>query len=91
MITKYNGEFRKEVIKLSDEIGVKSAGEKLGVSAKTIYNWRRNKRLKEGKPLKGMKPGETPEEAMKRLEREIGELREANTILKKAMGFLVDR
>jgi len=34
---------------------------------------------------------ETAEEDFKRLEREIDELREANHILKKAMGFLVGR
>jgi hypothetical protein len=36
-----------------------------------------------------LKPGETAEEGFERLERENDELREANMILKKAMGFLV--
>jgi transposase-like protein len=44
-----------------------------------------------GQHLKGLKPGETAEDGFKRLEREKAELREANHILKKAMGFFVGR
>ena len=54
MNTKYNGGYRKEAIRLSDEIGVKAAGENLGIAVKTLYNWRRSARIKAGKPLKGI-------------------------------------
>ena len=63
----------------------------LYVSTKAIYSWQRAERLKQGIALKGLKPGESAEEGFKRLEKEMDELREANTILKKALGFMVGR
>lgn len=91
MNTKYSSEFKQEALRLCDEQGVAYASERLGVHTKTLYGWRRAQRLKNGQPLKGLKPGETAEEGFRRLEREIQELREANHILKKAMGFLAGR
>ena len=39
----------------------------------------------------GVKPGETPGQAVERLTREIRELQEANYILRKALGFMAGR
>jgi transposase len=89
--SKYSKEFREEAIRLADREGVAAASERLGVDKRHIYDWRRTRRLEKAHPPKGLKSGETVEEGFTRLEKENDELREANLILKKAMGFLVGR
>jgi transposase-like protein len=91
MGSKYTDNFKREALRVCEQHGVLGTNEKLGVPIKTLYPWQRTELLGRGKPLKGLKPGETAEEGFKRVEREIDELREANHILKKAMGFLVGR
>ena len=83
MTTKYSDEFKDEALALARETSVSNASAKLGVSTKTIYGWRQQKRL-----------SEQPEAASgdievqnRQLRREVEELRQANTILKKALGF----
>lgn len=87
---KYNAEYKADVLKLADEIGVSAACQRLGLSTKTVYNWRRAERLKTGE-IRGVQPGETPEQAVARLMRELQELHEANYILRKALGFMAGR
>lgn len=89
--SKYSEEFKREALRICELQGARTASEKLGIPIKTLYLWQRLERLDKGQPLKGLKPGETAEEGFKRLERENAELREANHILKKAMGFFVGR
>jgi len=89
--SKYSKEFREEALRMAEREGVAATSEKLGVDKRYIYDWRRTRRLKKAEPPKGLKPGETVDEGFARLEKENDELREANYILKKAMGFLVDR
>lgn len=91
MGTKYSKEFKTEAIRLSEREGVAAASEKLGIGAKTLYAWQRAQRLERGEAPEGLRPGESPEQGFRRLEREIRELRDANYILKKAMGFMVGR
>jgi len=88
---KYSEEFKRDAIRQSDREGVRSASEKLGIPEKALYGWRRKARLERGEGLPGLRAGETPEEGLRRLARENDELREANHILKKAMGFMVGR
>lgn len=87
---KYNGDYKAEVLKLADEIGVRAACQRLGISTKTVYNWRRAERLGRGE-IRGVQPDETPEQALARLIRENKELQEANYILRKALGFMAGR
>ena len=87
---KYNTDYKAEVLKLAAEIGVSAACQKLGLSTKTVYGWRRAERLAKGE-IQGLQPGETPEQAIKRLTREMHELQEANYILRKALGFVAGR
>ena len=87
----YSKEFKEDALRVAEREGVAKACEKLGLRANQIYEWRKNKRIKQIGSPKGLKAGETIEEGYKRLERENAELYEANTILKKAMGFLAGR
>ena len=80
---RYGAEFKEEALALMKEIGAKETGRKLDVSEKTLYGWRRAKEI-----ARRPESGETAETKLKRLEKENDELRRANEILKKAMGFL---
>jgi transposase len=91
MGSKYSKEFRGEALRLCEREGVAGASQKLGVSTKALYDWQRAARLERGEAPKGLRPGETVEQGYRRLERENEELRDANYILKKAMGFMVGR
>lgn len=91
MNSKWSKEFKEDALRLSEKEGVQSASEKLGISKRQIYDWRRERRLATVRPPKGLKSGESLEVYCDRLEKEIAEISEANTILKKAMGFLVGR
>ena len=88
---KYSKEFKRDAVRLCERESVKIASERLGVPVKALYNWQREERLSRGEAAPGLRPGETPEQGFKRLEREIAELQEINYILKKAMGFMVGR
>ena len=81
---KYTEEYKADVLKLADEIGVGAACQQLGIST------RRAERLARGE-IRGVQPGETPEQAITRLTRELQELHEANYILRKALGFMAGR
>jgi transposase len=91
MGSKYSKEFKRDAVRLCQRESVKIASEKLGVPLKALYTWQREERLERGEAPTGLRPGETTEQGFKRLEREVDELREANYILKKAMGFMVGR
>lgn len=63
---KYTEEYKADVLKLTDEIGVSAAFQRLGISTKTVYNWRRAVRLARGE-MRGVEPCETPEPVVARL------------------------
>jgi len=90
-VSKYSKEFREDALRLAEREGVQYASDTLGITKGNIYDWRRTHRLDKVRQPKGLKQGESVEEGFHRLEKEIDELREANQILKKAMGFLVGR
>ena len=87
---KYTEEYKADVLKLAYEIGVSAACQQLGISTKTVYSWRRAEQLARGE-IRGVQPGETPEQAVARLTRENKELHEANYMLRKALGFMAGR
>lgn len=91
MANKYTKEFKQEAVRLCERDGVAATSEKLGVGAKALYAWQRAERLERGEAQEGLRPGESLEQRFKRQERELRELRDANYILKKAMGFMVGR
>ena len=84
-MAKYSREFKEEAIRLSDEIGSKKAAAQLGIPYYTLADWR-----KQGKRVPSKTEVLTDTELRQRyreLERENAELREANNILKDALGF----
>ena len=84
-MAKYSKEFKEEAIRLSDEIGNKKAAEQLGIPYYTLADWRNNSKH----PKKAIDPLSEEELRIRNreLERENAELREANNILKDALGF----
>ena len=44
---KYDREFKEQALKLSDEIGVKKAAEKLGLKYHTLADWRKIRKNKQ--------------------------------------------
>ena len=84
-MTPYSKEFKKEAIRLSDEIGSKKAAAQLGIPYYTLADWRNHSKHK---PKEDETLSEEELRAKNReLERENAELREVNNILKDALGF----
>lgn len=81
----YSKEFKEEAIRLSDEIGNKKAAAQLGIPYYTLADWRNHSKHKP-KETVGMSE-EMLRIRNRELERENAELREANNILKDALGF----
>ena len=90
---KYPDEMRERAVRMVLEArrdcgsrweAISSVAEKLGPTAETVRRWVRRMEIDAGR-----RPGLTTDERerLKRLERENGELRRANEILKSASGF----
>ena len=83
---KYSEEFKREAIRLSDEIGNKKAAMQLGIPYYTLADWRNQSKHKP--KVGGTELNETELRIRNReLEKENAELRQANEILKDALGF----
>ena len=88
---RYDNQFKEEAVRLAQEIGTRRAAEQLGVSFHTLSAWRRSKQEHGSSAFVGsghtysIPGGLTPRE--KELQRENNELRQANEILKDALGF----
>ena len=80
----YSKEFREEALKLSDEIGVKNAAAQLGLAYYTLADWRSKRKNAQPQKILGKAEQDT---RIRELERENAELRNANEILKDALGF----
>lgn len=93
-MVKYSKTFKQEALKLSDEIGLKQAAAQLGLPYYTLADWRhRNREAIEGTLSQTNHSTSTDscavnaDERIRLLEKENAELREANEILKDALGF----
>lgn len=85
-MTKYSEEFKREAIRLSDEIGNKKAAAQLGIPYYTLADWRNHSKHKP--KIAETELNETELRNRNReLEKENAELRQANEILKDALGF----
>ena len=86
----YSNEFKAQALKLSDEVGTKKAAAQLGIPYFTLADWRNRVREKiEGTSPEGgsVRPLTEQELRIRELEKENAELRNANEILKDALGF----
>ena len=84
----YSKEFKEEAIRLSDEIGNKKAAAQLGIPYYTLADWR-NRSKHKPKEVQVLSEEEL-RIRNRELERENAELREANNILKDALGFFAN-
>lgn len=84
-MTKYSKEFKEEALKLSDEIGVKKAAAQLGLQYYTLADWRKDRKSIEKHTV--VLTDVDARAKIAELEREVSELRQANEILKDALGF----
>jgi len=73
---RYDKAFKEEAVRLSDEIGTKSAAEQLGVAYYTLQGWRKQRTLHGGGAHigSGRAYASAEKTARETLEREIGEL-----------------
>lgn len=82
----YSKDFKEQALKLTDDIGLKKASVQLGLKYSTLAGWRqvRNKKKNQNNDLFDAAPLTEREQKMKK---EIQELKQANEILKDALGF----
>lgn len=88
----YTEAFRKEAVRRSEEDGVTAVqvAKELGIHVNQIYNWRNQfKRLsdKQFNSLNGVDYSKDESEEVRRLKREIKELKEERDFLKKATAY----
>lgn len=83
----YTLEFKKQAIELASSLGsVSKAAEQLGIPDVNIHAWR--KRLGKAKTVGLQTPVNSPEQdEIKKLKKEIAELKQVNLILKTATAF----
>ena len=94
MPRQYSQEFRQRALRLLDTTmeasdvsefeAIKSVASKLGISEESVRRWRRKAQVDAGE-----RPGMTTTEhaEIRKLRREVAELRRANEILKSASAF----
>jgi len=89
MKKEYDSTYKTEVCKRVVEGGESAArvARELGVSENTIYTWVNRYRQNSAKPFSGSGHIKAEDVEVKRLQREVHELREENEILKKAAAY----
>ena len=91
--SKYSPEVRERAVRMvfdyapehpSQWAAIRSVGEKLGIRTESLRRW-----VRQAERDTGTRPGltTTEREELKRLQREVVELKRANEILKKAAAF----
>jgi transposase len=91
--SKYSPELRERAVRMvfdhasehpSQWATIRSVGEKLGIATEVLRRW-----VRQAERDAGRRPGLTTDERaeLKRLQREVVELKRANEILKKAAAF----
>ena len=93
MATTYTPDDQKQALKLAEEIGVTAASQRLGISLKTLYGWRKKSTQYKG-PVNKIGEPMTAEEIKTeniRLAKENATLKQEVEILQEALGFFVER
>ena len=82
---RYSKEFKEQALKLSDEIGLKKAVEQLGINYGTLAEWRKTRK----RILSATSTTKTTPITEREIQllKENQELKDANEILKDALGF----
>lgn len=83
---RYPQEFKLQAVRrcLEQERPIAEIARELGIHANLLYRWKAEY-LTQNEPDK--LPGETPEEEIRRLRRELERVRQERDFLKKAVGF----
>ena len=86
----YSMEYKEQAVRLAEHLGsTGKAARQLGISDVNVYNWQmksKNGKLKDSNNNMSIQ-AETPEEELKRLRKEVEELKKVNYILKRAAAF----
>ena len=85
---KYTDEFKREAVRLSETRGertIRDVAESLGIAENLLHSWR--SKYADVQEEVRRERGETPEEELKRLRREVAQLKRDREILKKAAAF----
>ena len=82
---QYSKDFKEQALKLSDDIGLKNASEQLGINYGTLSGWRKIR--KRNNCERSVQDTSPRTERERQLLKENQELKEANEILKDALGF----
>lgn len=93
MAITYTQDDQKEALKLAEEIGVTAASQRLGVSLKTLYGWRKKATQYKG-PVNKSGEALTADEVKAenaRMAKENATLKQEVEILQEALGFFVER
>ena len=90
----YEKSFKEEAVRLSDEIGAKQAAAQLGIPYWTLADWRAARKAQGNQAFVGSghkrQPIDEKERRILELEKEVGELKRANEILKDARGVFAE-
>jgi transposase len=91
---KHAEEFKREAVRLMENRGERTVADvaaSLGVAENLLHAWKR-KLGSAAEKVRRERGGETPEEELKRLRREVTQLRQERDILKKSVAvFARDR
>jgi transposase len=88
-IRTYDAAYKTEVCKRVEESGesVAAVSRETGVNENTVHSWLKRYRENKAAPFVGSGHIKPEDAEMKRLQRELRELREENEILKKAAAY----
>lgn len=86
----YEQEFKIEAVKLANEIGLSKTSRRLGVAVSTISGWKKKYTDNERTSESNNNVTYLSRKEKLEYERKIKELEKANSILKKAIGFLAE-
>lgn len=89
MIKQYNAEFKLKAVKRVETSGTSVArvAAELVINENTLHGWMKKYRDTPSDPFPGSGKLRVEDERLRKLERELRELREENEILKKAAAY----
>ena len=89
MAKQYSAEFKMEAMRRIERTGepISKVAADLGVNENTMHGWIKRHREKPTMPFPGSGKLSPEDDQIRKLEREIRELREENEILKKAAAY----